>query len=103
MEHISTPEEMKAMSAMDFVLPLKQVGLITRSVLEAIREFYNPRRIIVVTKKIEGQVLLGLLPYWNVGKVECLDEEAFFLRNFNLSFNDIIAEYDVKRIGEKKL
>ena len=87
------------MSTMDFIVPLKQVGIITRSVLEAIREFYQPRRIIVVTKKIEGEILNKLLPYWDVGVVECMDEAIFFVRNFGLSFEDIIAEYDATRPG----
>ena len=84
---------------MDFIVPLKQVGIITRSVLEAIREFYQPRRIIVVTKSIEGDILSKLLPYWNVGPVECLDESVFFVKNFGLSFEDIIKEYDATRQG----
>lgn len=98
--HSSESTEMKVMSDIDFVVPLKQVGLITRSVLEAIHTFYNPRKIIVVTKKAEGELLRSLLSYWNVGVVECLDEEVFFVRNFGLSFDDIIAEYDMKRPGE---
>jgi hypothetical protein len=98
--HCSDLDEMKVMSDIDFVVPLKQVGLITRSVLEAIHTFYKPRKIIVVTKKSEGELLRSLLKYWNVGIVECLDEEIFFVRNFGLSFDDIIAEYDAKRPGE---
>ena len=89
------------MSKMDFIVPLKQVGIITKSVLEAIQEFYQPRRIIVVTKKIEGEILRKLLPYWNVGPVECMDEAFFFVRNFSLTFEDIIAEYDATRPGQR--
>jgi hypothetical protein len=80
-------------------VPLKQVGIITRSVLEAIHQYYNPRRIIVVTKKAEAEILNKLLPFWEVGPVQCVDEETFFIRNFNLSFEDIIAEYDPTRPG----
>lgn len=87
------------MSTVDFIVPLKQVGIITRSVLEAIQEFYQPRRIIVVTKKIEGEILSKLVPYWNVGPVECMDEAVFFVKNFGLNFEDIIAEYDATRPG----
>ena len=100
MEHTATVEELRIMSTMDFIVPLKQVGIITRSVLEAIREFYQPRRIIVVTKKIEGDILRKLLPFWDVGTVECMDEAIFFVRNFGLSFDDIIAEYDATRPGK---
>ena len=100
MEHTATSDEMVAMSIVDFVVPLKQVGIITRSVLEAIHNFYRPRRIIVVTKKSEADILTKLLPYWNVGRVECIDEETFFIRNFNLSFTDITAQYDPTRSGD---
>lgn len=99
MEHTATSDEMVAMSIVDFVVPLKQVGIVSRSVLEAIHKFYKPRRIIVVTKKVEADILTKLLPHWNVGRVECIDEEIFFLRNFNLSFADITAQYDPTRPG----
>ena len=102
MNHVPEVEEMQAMGNMDFIVPLKQVGLITRSVLEAIREFYQPRRIIVVSRKAEGDILKQLSPYWNCGPVECIDEEMFFVPNFNLSFADIIAEYDTNRPGDQR-
>lgn len=91
------------MSGVDFIVPLKQVGIITRSVLEAIQRFYRPRRIIVVTKKIEVDILKKLTPYWDVGPVEYMDEAVFFVRNFELSFEDIIAEYDASRPGLKNI
>ena len=99
MEQLSSHDELQLMSKIDFIVPLKQVGIITKSVLEAIQEFYQPRRIIVVTKKIEGEILRKLLPYWNVGPVECMDEAIFFVINFSLTFEDIIAEYDATRPG----
>ena len=99
MEHVASSDEMLAMSTVDFIVPLKQVGIISRSVLEAIHQFYQPRRIIVVTKKAEADILNKLLPYWTVGPVQCVDEETFFLRNFNLTFADIIAQYDPTRPG----
>ena len=54
MEHIATKEEMEITGNMDFIVPLKQIGLISRAVLEAISQFYKPRRIIVVSSKVEG-------------------------------------------------
>jgi hypothetical protein len=99
MEHAAIPDEFDVMSGVDFIVPLKQVGIITRSVLEAIQRFYRPRRIIVVTKKIEVDILKKLTPYWDVGVVEYMDEAVFFVRNFGLSFEDIIAEYDAARPG----
>jgi hypothetical protein len=102
MEHLALSEEMSAMSTVDFIVPLKQVGIISRSVLEAIHEFYRPRRIIVVTKKVEGEILNRLLPYWRVGPVQCIDEETFFIPNFGLTFEAIVKEYDPTRPGKIK-
>ena len=101
MEHRATPDEIQAMSSIDFVVPLKQIGIITRSVLEAIHNFYRPRRIIVVTKRIEGDILNKLLPFWNVGHVQYVDEETFFIRNYGLTFESLIAEYDHNRPGSQ--
>ena len=53
-----------------------------------------------MTKKAEADILTKLLPYGNVGRVECIDEETFFIRNFNLSFTDITAQYDPTRSGD---
>lgn len=102
MNHVADQDEMEAMGSIDFIVPLKQVGLISRSVLEAIREFYQPRRIIVVTRKAEGIILNKLSPYWNCGPVECVDEETFFVPNFNLSLDDIVAQYDPCRPGDQR-
>lgn len=99
MEHAADSAEMRVMSTVDFIVPLKQVGIITRSVLEAVHEFYKPRRIIVVTKKAEAEILRILIPYWEVGLVECLDEDIFFVKNFGLSLENIISEYDATRPG----
>ena len=100
MEHAADSAEMRVMSTVDFIVPLKQVGIITRSVLEAVHEFYKPRRIIVVTKKVEAEILKNLILFWEVGIVECLDEDIFFVKNFGLSLEDIISEYDANRPGD---
>ena len=102
MEHFADPDEMSIMSEIDFVVPLKQVGLVTRSVLEAVWLFYRPRRIIVVTNRKECQTLSELAPFWDVDHVECMPEESFFMPNFNLSFENIIAEYDFGRSGDQR-
>lgn len=90
------------MASVDFVVPLKQVGLVTRSVLEGVHRFYRPRRIIVVTRKSETEILKKLAPFWDVGCVECVEEESFFVPNFNLTLEEIVAEYDAKRPGDQR-
>lgn len=102
MDHPIIESEMRITAEMDFIVPLKQVGLVTRAVLEAIHLFYRPRRTIVVSAAREKKTLLLLLPHWNVGHIEFIAEETFFHRNFHLSFADIIAEYDAQRPGDKR-
>jgi hypothetical protein len=102
MEHLATQEEFEITSTMDFILPLKKIGLITRSVLEAITLFYRPRRIIVVSAKSEGKLLLLLAKLWDVSKVEFVAEENFFLPNYNLSMSKICSYYDADREGDQR-
>ena len=102
MEHSPTLDEMLITENMDFIIPLKQVGLITRAVLESIRLFYNPRRIIVVSLKVEGDILRRLTPNWNAGVIECVDEELFFQDNFGLTLDDIMEDYDQEKPGDQR-
>lgn len=102
MEHPRSQVELDILSQVDFVVPLKQVGLITRAVLEGVHKFYKPRRIVVVTAKAEAVLLEMLAPLWDVGVVECVYEEEFFIPNYNLSIQDIYAEYDSTRKGDQR-
>lgn len=102
MEHHQNEQEMYVTRQMDFIVPLKQIGLITRAVLEAIFAFYEPRRIIVVTPQREGRILMKLVHQWKVERVEYFSEEAYFKQNFNLEMKDIIAEYDINRSGDQR-
>lgn len=102
MEHAATQSQFDITSKMDFLVPLKQVGKITRAVLESITLFYQPRRIIVVSAKSEGALLAYLLPYWEVGRVEFIDEESYFLKNYNLTLEDILSRYDGTREGDHR-
>lgn len=102
MEHLALEEELRITREMDFIVPLKQAGLITRAVLEAIRLYHRPRRIIIVTAREEAALLRQLTPFWNTGPVECIDEETFFQPNFGLSIDDIIREYDSDRGGDQR-
>ena len=102
MNHPITNSELELTSKIDFIVPLKQIGLITRAVLESIYQFYTPRRIIVISKRSEGAILKSLIPLWTVGVVEFIAEENFFLLNYNLTFENIISEYDENREGSFK-
>lgn len=102
MEHLNNQVEVEIIKDIDFIVPLKQVGLITRAVLESIHLFYKPRRIIVVTSKSESLILEKLAPYWGIGPLLIFKEEMFFERNFGLSLDDILSEYDVNRPGDQR-
>jgi len=102
MEHKITAQQLEILSEVDFLIPLKQVGLITRSVLEALELFYKPRRIIVVTPKKEADILRILSKHWDINNLELIHEEEFFKPNFNLSFEDIVKEYDINRGYEQR-
>jgi len=97
MEHIPDRGQFRQQSETDFVIPLKQVGLITRAVLEGVYARYSPRRIIVVTSRREIRILMKLAPTWSVNRLEYVAEEDFFLPNFNLTMSDILSEYDMSR------
>lgn len=76
----------------DFVMPLKRVGLLTRSVLEALHAFYRPRRVVMVLPRLEARLLEALLPAWSTGPVQLIAEEDFFLPLATLP--QILAQYD---------
>lgn len=79
---------------MDFVIPLKKIGLFTRAVLEVLELFYHPRRILIITNKEEISILERELSYWNVGIVKLIEEESFFIANFNLTIDDLEREFN---------
>ena len=102
MDHPVTCEQLEILSAVDFIVPIKQIGLITRAVLEAIYLFYRPRRIIVITAKKEGEILGKIGKYWNLKNLEIVFEEDFFKPNFGLTLEEIINEYDANRKGDQR-
>lgn len=90
------------MDRVDFVIPLKKTGIITRAVLEGIRFNYNPRRIIIVTNKNEIELLQSLSKTWNIGSLEYMDEYFFFYENMGLTLDDISSYYDNGKIGNTR-
>ena len=102
MYHPISTDEYNITSKMDFVVPLKKVGLITRAVLEAIHSLYKPKRIIIVSMRSEGEILKSLVSLWAVGRVEFIEEELFFQPNFNLTIYNIIEQYDKFRDGDQR-
>ena len=95
------------MDGMDFIIPLKKVGIFTRAVFESIYLYYNPRRIVVVTISEEIQTLKNLiLEYkWILGNLEIIyiEETSFFTTNgLNLTLESILEEYDETIPGNQR-
>lgn len=102
MEHKIDWNEFEILKEMDFVVPLKRVGVITRTVLEAVYLFYRPRRIVVVTARAEAVMLRLLSPFWSIGPVLIMTEEDFFVPTFGLSTADLLMDYDATRPGDHR-
>jgi hypothetical protein len=80
------------MQPLDFVIPLKEPGLITRAVLEGIDRLYNPRRILIVTdlrrwKPINYEIKTPL---------EFIDENCFFDNGIS---KEVLQERYSKNVG----
>jgi hypothetical protein len=78
---------------MDFVVPIKKMGLFTRAVLEGISLFYQPRRIIVVIQKDEVALLQKEIIHWKTASIVILDESVYFEKNFGLNMNQLEKEF----------
>eukprot|EP01041_Mallomonas_annulata_P012457 gene12457-26206_t len=97
MEHGADEAQFRQQAEVDFVIPLKRVGLVTRAVLEAVQHLYCPRRIVVVSARAELEILKRLSLYWAVNRLEYIAEEDYFLPNFKLTLDDILSEYGYGR------
>jgi len=62
------------MQSLDFVIPLKAPGLITRAVLEGIDRLYRPRSILIIT----DLSLWKPIDYDIKTPLRCIDESCFF-------------------------
>lgn len=84
------------MNNIDFIIPIKKIGLFTKAVLEGIHLFYNPKRILIVTNKTEIDILeKEILLNWRENTIiEFIDEETFFLKPFGLTMTDLKKEYE---------
>lgn len=101
MEQVANVEELSISSQIDFIVPLKQLGIITRAVLECIHALHSPRRIIIIAPASEEEVFKLVVPLWEVGKVEFLSENVFFER-LGVTVDQLLAEYDETREGDQR-
>jgi len=72
----------------DFVVPIKKIGMFTKAVLEGIQTFYSPKRIFVVTNQEEKDMLETEIIV-NNKEIVFVDEETFFVKHFGLTMTDL--------------
>lgn len=85
---------------MDFVVPIKKMGLFTRAVLEGIEYCYLPPRIFIITNKEEIKNMENEMKKenWCVPKkVVWIEEETFFYENHKLKREDLEKVFEKER------
>ena len=85
-------------SDMDFVVPLCNNNIIIRVTIESIIINYNPKNIYIVTNKNDAELLEKECLLWNYydTKLNFIDEDNFFIRNYGLTKSDIHNWYTCK-------
>jgi len=86
-------DDLATTNDIDFVVPIKKLGMFTKSVLEGISFVYQPRRIIVIIRKGDIHILQEKIKTWKTVFVEIIDESMFFMKNFDLTIEDLEKEF----------
>ena len=85
----------------DFVIPLHRYHYMVRTLLESINKLYSPRNIYIITPECYCEKIEINKKKWNVNdNIIIIQEETFFLKNYNLHYNDIYNCF-TKNIDEK--
>ena len=81
----------------DFVVPVKCNNLIIRTVIECISRLYKPRNIYVITTEEFIEEIKENSKLWiDISNIVYLDENIFFLKNYNLTKQNIENFYTYK-------
>jgi hypothetical protein len=83
------------MDKIDFVIPLRKKNMIIRTTIECIIDNYHPRTIYVITNPIDIKYLEPESKKWVISNTNIIyiDEDTFFIKNYNLTRNDIEKFY----------
>ena len=86
------------MNEIDFVIPLHKNNMIIRTTIESIIHNYHPKNIYIITNENDINDLESNSNDWNKSntKIIMLNENVFFLKNYNLTRNDIELFYTYK-------
>jgi hypothetical protein len=85
---------------MDFIIPIKKMGIFTRSVLEGITNFYHPPRIFIITGKEEIIIMEKEIKKenWLVSKkIIFIEEETYFVENYGLTKESMEKVFEKER------
>ena len=83
------------MDEIDFVIPLCKKNMIIRTTIECIIFNYHPKNIYVITNPKDIKCLENECKKWNIleTKIFFIDEDSFFIKNYNLSRKEIESYY----------
>lgn len=81
----------------DFVIPIKKLGMFTKAVLEGVTLFYKPRRIIVILPKNETSLFKKESQAWKVSTLEFIDENLYFMKNYGLTMCEIEKRFQTSK------
>jgi hypothetical protein len=86
------------MIEIDFVIPLLKNNMIIRTTIESIIDSYHPKNIYIITNENDIDSLENNSTIWDKSNTNIiiLNEEVFFLKNYNLTRNDIELFYTYK-------
>ena len=83
------------MNEIDFVIPLCKKNMIIRTTIECIIFNYHPKNIYVITNPKDIKYLENECKKWDrlKTKIFFIDEDSFFIKNYNLSRKEIESYY----------
>ncbi len=85
-------------SALDFVMPVKEVGPVLRAVVEGVMQYYQPRSIVFVAPETVLGHLVLLLPLWKMQGVPVrLQSEENLFSPLGLSRDMIESEFEAAK------
>ena len=98
-EHGRSDAQDKVMAQTDIVIPIKERGLLLRTVLEALDALYKPRTLRVVTASTEIDWITKECVKWKVRtKIEVHDENELFA-SMGITRADMEACYSAATVG----
>lgn len=93
------------MHKFDFVIPLRKNFIFFRIVLEGVISLYKPNNIYIITNNYSIKEISEKLLLWNIDKstkIIFMEEDIFFLNNYNLLRKEIENMYFFDKIYSRE-